>query len=187
MHMADDGLWDIEPYARQLLELIAADMPASALAQVRERFMSELPGNAMPYETKRVMVALLDSLLDTVTHLMPPGNFPIRMELRLMRGSLARFDAADTKATEQKRLIDLDASLVLQLEEKAKAIKGWQAHVDQLRKQYVEKSRVPPYGDPELHEEHMAAIAVVHQLMGEGKELYKQRKEVEDAYGRLQS
>ena len=186
MHMADNGLWDIDPYATQLLALIAADIPVSAFSQARERFMSEVPGNAMPYETKRIMVALLNSLLDRVTELMPPGNLPIRMELRHMRGSLARFDAADTKATEQKRLIDLDGSLVRQLEEKTKAIKGWQAHVDQLRKQYVEKSRVPPYGDAELHEEHMAAIAVVHQLMEEGKELYKQRKEVEDAYGRLQ-
>ena len=154
-------------------EVIRSDMPWDAkhmLARHLEIIFKSVQVGLGRYYRMRIHEGRLREIKD------------IGMELQAFRGSLTRIDYEHKRMIELRRLQGVLDSMTRQLDEKTVQYRGQQAHVDMLRKEYVEKSQVPPYGDPVLHAQHMSALAVAKGLFAQGKALYEQRKKVEATF-----
>ena len=163
------------------------------LVAAREKFTRDIIRNEkVPYAYKRGLADLLEKIikrvqkkLGVVEESRQREMRDINMELHAFRGDLTRLEY---EVERQRNIGNLRRELDLiqvKLDEMSFRYKSQQERVDLLRKEYVLKSQVPPFGDPVLHAQHMSALSILKLMFTQGKALYDQRKKMEASYREL--
>jgi len=166
---------------------------APDIRAAREKFMRDVLRSGMGYATKKMLVDVLAVIFKDLQvqlgrhHTMVSDERrrelrDVSMELHAFRGDLSRFEYEETRMSEMRKLQGILQQMTRQLDELTLQYKTQQVRVDALRKEYVARSQVPPYGDPALHAQHMSALAAAQKLFAQGKALYGERKKVEARY-----
>jgi YesN/AraC family two-component response regulator len=196
--ITDDAIEDPDQVVETLYDLLIRGLiTALDIRAAREKFMRDvLKSEIMGYATKKMLVELLEVIFKSLQRQLGRHQTTssddrqrelrdVSMELHAFRGDLTRFEYEEKRMSEIRKLQGILQQMTRQLDELTLQYKTQQARVDALRKEYVARSQVPPYGDPALHAQHMSALAAAQKLFAQGKALYGERKKVEAEYRKL--